>query len=244
MSLAFPRTDNTAFQFTCLPVPPSSRMILRPTFLSIPNMYHSEQADQSPTGNDGYVGGISVPREKSIGRDAVSPVSGTTSGLPSPSTAQQAFPNYPRPRVPEAGHRPPRGRSTAEHRNLRYTLVSWLPEVLCCMLGFAAMIGIGYPGNARKLTVPADIIILGLADGQPPTKLTHHVTINSLIQFITSVAKVAFMVPIVSAMGQLKWLWFRDDTRPLTDFQLHDGGASGGLGSAKLTLTLRILFKS
>jgi len=100
------------------------------------------------------------------------------------------------------------------------------------------------PPHTRKLTVPADVIILELADGQPPNKITHHVTINSLIQFITSVAKFAFMVPIVSVLGQLKWLWFKDDARPLTDFQLHDGAGSGGLDSVKFSLNLRMLFKS
>jgi hypothetical protein len=52
------------------------------------------------------------------------------------------------------------------------------------------------------------------------------------------------MVPIVSVLGQLKWLWFKDDDRPLTDFQLHDGAGSGGLGSVKFSLTLRMLFNS
>ncbi|KAH0556055.1 hypothetical protein GP486_006007, partial [Trichoglossum hirsutum] len=89
-----------------------------------------------------------------------------------------------------------------------------------------------------------DVIILGLADRQPPTKITQLVTINSLIQFITSVAKFSFMVPIVSVLGQLKWLWFKGDARSLTDFQLHDGAGSGGLGSVKFSLTLRMLFKS
>ena len=98
--------------------------------------------------------------------------------------------------------------------------------------------------HTRKLTVLADVIILDLADRQPPTKITHHVTVNSLIQFITSVAKFAFMVPIVSVLGQLKWLWFKDDARPLTDFQLHDGAGSGGLASVKFSLTWRMVFKS
>lgn len=100
------------------------------------------------------------------------------------------------------------------------------------------------PPHTGKLTVPADVIILEVADGQPPTKIIHHITINSLIQFITSAAKFAFMVPIVSALGQLKWLWFKDEARPLTDFQLHDGAGSGGLESVKFSLTLRMLLKS
>jgi len=67
------------------------------------------------------------------------------------------------------------------------------------------------------------------------------VTVNSLIEFITSVAKFAFMVPIVSVLGQLKWMWFKDDARMLSDFPLYNG-ASGGLGSVKFSL--KMLFKS
>ena len=99
------------------------------------------------------------------------------------------------------------------------------------------------PTHTCKLTPSADVLILGLADGQPPTKLTHLVTINSLIQFITSFAKFAFMVPVGSVLGQLKWLWF-NEPRLLSDFQLHDGAGSGGLGSMRFSLNLRMLFKS
>ncbi|OCK74581.1 hypothetical protein K432DRAFT_409737 [Lepidopterella palustris CBS 459.81] len=108
-----------------------------------------------------------------------------------------------------------------------YTLCTWFPEFFCCILGILALI--------------ADVIILRQADAQPPTKIIHHITINSLIELITSVAKFAFMVPIVSVLGQLKWLWFKDDARPLADFQLYNN-ASGGLGCVKFSL--RMLFKS
>jgi hypothetical protein len=58
------------------------------------------------------------------------------------------------------------------------------------------------------------------------------------------VAKFAFMVPIIGVLGQLKWLWFKDNARLLTDFQLYDTAGSGGLGSVRFSLTLRMLFKS
>ena len=67
-----------------------------------------------------------------------------------------------------------------------------------------------------------------MADGQPRTKITQIVTINAAIQFVTSVAKFAFIVPIVSSLGQLKWLWYKDGAQPLTDFQLYDSAGSGG----------------
>jgi Protein of unknown function (DUF3176) len=50
------------------------------------------------------------------------------------------------------------------------------------------------------------------------------------------------MVPIISVLGQLKWLWFKDDARLLTDFELYNGASGGGVGSVKFSL--RMLFKS
>lgn len=97
--------------------------------------------------------------------------------------------------------------------------------------------------NANKQYL-ADVVVLDLVDGGLPTRISNHVTINSLVQFITSVAKFAFMTPIVSGLGQSKWLWFKDKTRPLKDFELHDNAGTGGLGSIKLFFTGRVLLKS
>lgn len=194
-------------------------------------MNHSQRPDQSRMYSYRNANCNSIPWETDINRNAGYPVSETKSGPTSPSTVREVISNYLTPNAPEIiGDDPPTLHGTAKHRSCGYTFRSWFPEFLCCILGILAMI--------------ADVIILDLADGEPPTKVTQLVTINSLIQFITSVAKFAFMVPIVSVMGQLKWLWFKNDARPLTDFQLYDSAGSGGLGSVKFSLTLRMLFKS
>ena len=210
-------------------------------------MNHFQQPDQSRVYSYGSANGNSIPWETDINRDAGYPVSEPKRGPTSPSTVREVISNYPVPNAPNViRDDSPTLRGTTKHRGCGYTFSSWFLELFCCTLGILAMIGQTHapPLHTRKLTIPADVIILDLADGQPPTKITHHVTINSLIQFITSVAKFAFMVPIVSVLGQLKWLWFKDDARSLTDFQLHDGAGSGGLGSVKFSLTLRMLFKS
>ena len=211
-------------------------------------MNHSQRPDQFRMYSYRNVNGNSIPWETDINRDAGYPASETNSKSEptSPSIIRKAIPNHPTPYTPGIiGDDPPtlHMHGTAKHPSCG----SWFPEFFCCILGILAIIGQTRPPLrrvTRKLTVPADVIILDLANGQPPTKVTQFVTINSLIQFITSVAKFAFMAPIVSVMGQLKWLWFKNDARPLTDFQLHDGAGSGGLGSVKFSLTLRMLFKS
>jgi len=62
-------------------------------------------------------------------------------------------------------------------------------------------------------------------------------TLNTVLAFLTSLAKVAFLVPIVEGLGQLKWMWFLSRTpKPLHDMQVFDEATRGGLGGVKLLL--------
>lgn len=66
------------------------------------------------------------------------------------------------------------------------------------------------------------------------------VTLNTLLAFLTSLAKVAFLVPIVEGIGQLKWMWFLSrEHRPLIDMQVFDEATRGGLGGVKLLLRFK-----
>ncbi|KAK5651785.1 hypothetical protein OQA88_11652 [Cercophora sp. LCS_1] len=61
------------------------------------------------------------------------------------------------------------------------------------------------------------------------------ITLNTLLAFLTSLAKVAFLVPIVEGLGQLKWMWLHSRRRrPLIDLQVFDVATRGGLGGVKL----------
>jgi hypothetical protein len=87
------------------------------------------------------------------------------------------------------------------------------------------------------------IVVLTLFDGKLQPEFSLGVTLNVLIEFITSIAKLSFMISIVSSLGQLKWLWFKADAQPLTDFQLHEDATGGGLGSLRLLFSLKVLVK-
>jgi Protein of unknown function (DUF3176) len=68
-----------------------------------------------------------------------------------------------------------------------------------------------------------------------------------VLAFLTSLAKIAFMVPIVEGLGQLKWNWFlSSQPRPLSDFEVFDQATRGGLSSLKLILKFKgwVLFWS
>ncbi|KAF3928410.1 hypothetical protein AA313_de0206081 [Arthrobotrys entomopaga] len=131
-----------------------------------------------------------------------------------------------------------------------YTLSSWFPELFCCAIGITAIFcnpksaPLSYNMKLKKLTTAAQVIILGRADGKPPTNIAYYVTLNTFIQFITTIAKYTFIVPLISVSSQLKWLWFTKRDQPLADFPLHDDAGMGGLDSVKMFFSVRILLKS
>ena len=66
------------------------------------------------------------------------------------------------------------------------------------------------------------------------------ITLNTILAFLTSLTKVAFMTPIVEGLGQLKWMWFLSrERRPLIDFQLFEEATRGGLGGTKLLFSFK-----
>ncbi|KAK3998126.1 hypothetical protein QBC44DRAFT_254497, partial [Cladorrhinum sp. PSN332] len=102
----------------------------------------------------------------------------------------------------------------------------WTPEILAQVGGMACLTAI--------------IIILCRVDGRPPPELFWGITLNTLLAFLTSLTKVAFLVPVVEGLGQLKWLWFLSPKqRPLIDFQVFDEGTRGGIGTLKLLFSFK-----
>ncbi|KAK0725856.1 hypothetical protein B0H67DRAFT_571729 [Lasiosphaeris hirsuta] len=99
----------------------------------------------------------------------------------------------------------------------------WLPEILSQIGGILCLLAI--------------VILLWRSDGRPPPSMRLGITLNTVLAFLTSLAKVAFLVPIVEGLGQLKWMWFLgrgSRRRPLIDLQVFEDATRGGLGSIKL----------
>ncbi|KAK1751251.1 hypothetical protein QBC47DRAFT_351261 [Echria macrotheca] len=119
----------------------------------------------------------------------------------------------------------PRGRQPSFDPTFRGILAAWSPEIISCAVGVLIFIAI--------------TIILRVFDGKEQPNLAIGLTINSCLQYLTSFAKLAFLVPVIEGLGQLKWLWFSSRPRALLDFQLYDEATRGGLGIFKLSFRLR-----
>ncbi|KAL7906537.1 hypothetical protein GGI35DRAFT_482692 [Trichoderma velutinum] len=81
-------------------------------------------------------------------------------------------------------------------------------------------------------------IILNKFDGkrQPSWE---HVSLNSLLSWLSTAAKFCILVPITRSLGQLKWVWFAEKERPLSDLEEFDSASRGISGSAKLLWRLK-----
>ncbi|KAB8205106.1 hypothetical protein BDV34DRAFT_196138 [Aspergillus parasiticus] len=87
-------------------------------------------------------------------------------------------------------------------------------------------------------TLIAIIVILAKFDQQPqPT--WKHVSLNSVISWLSTISKGCVLYAISEALGQLKWVWFAQETRPLLNLRTFDSASRGFYGSGELIWTLR-----
>src|SRR5215469_12277423 len=70
----------------------------------------------------------------------------------------------------------------------------------------------------RNLAV---IVILQQFGGKPQPTFAFKITLNTLIQFISTVGSASISSFTISALGQLAWLSYKGRRLPLADFELH-----------------------
>ncbi|TQN69467.1 hypothetical protein CSHISOI_06108 [Colletotrichum shisoi] len=104
------------------------------------------------------------------------------------------------------------------------SLRGWVPELLWCVVSTAS--------------VAALAGVLSRFDGQPLPEWPLGLTLNTLIAFLATLARAAFVIPVSESISQLKWLWYREE-RPLKDFQDFDSASRGPWGSIQLLKTTR-----
>lgn len=88
------------------------------------------------------------------------------------------------------------------------------------------------------VTLVAIIIILAHFNRQPQP-LWDNVSLNSLISWLSTISKGCVLYATKEGLGQLKWAWFAQKTRPMTDLRTFDEASRGIYGSAELIWTLR-----
>lgn len=132
------------------------------------------------------------------------------------------------------------------------TLLVWLPEAIGCIVSILVFLRSSFKSprpvfdNKEELItllLAATIIILKVFDGREQTELMLGLTINSILQYLTSLTKVVLLGPILEALSQLKWLWFASQPRSLLDFHRYEEAIRGGIGIFSLLFRLRGLLR-
>lgn len=81
------------------------------------------------------------------------------------------------------------------------------------------------------------VVVLINEDGKPLDQWGFRITPNTVISFIVTLAKSAFLLAITETISQLKWLHFHSESHRLSDLQLFDEASRGPFGSLKLLFT-------
>jgi hypothetical protein len=81
--------------------------------------------------------------------------------------------------------------------------------------------------------------VLAFYDGRrQPEYVIPYITLNAFVAILAAVAKSALILPVSEAIGQLKWLWYKEDSR-LWDFFTFDGASRGPWGALMLLRTTK-----
>ena len=56
-----------------------------------------------------------------------------------------------------------------------------------------------------------------------------HITLNSIIEAISIVARLCLLIPITRSLSQLKWVWFAEKERPLVDLGYFEAASRQSL---------------
>ncbi|KAJ5773858.1 hypothetical protein N7457_008754 [Penicillium paradoxum] len=84
----------------------------------------------------------------------------------------------------------------------------------------------------------AIVVILAQYNHQPqPT--WRFVSLNTIISWLSTIAKGCVLFTVSEGIGQLKWVWFTRKSRPLGDLGTFDGASRGIYGCAGLVWRLR-----
>lgn len=123
--------------------------------------------------------------------------------------------------VSEVGSEPRNTAATEYKRHPVYSPSKWLLEFTSSILALVLLIGIA--------------IIFWYMDNKPLSAWRGRVSLNATISILTTACATALMHGVSAFISQSKWLYFKNESRKLVDFEIFDG-ASRGIWRAILLL--------
>ena len=104
----------------------------------------------------------------------------------------------------------------------------WIKEILSLLCSLGSLIAI--------------IVVLSKHDKKPSHNLAAGVSLNTYLAVFATIAKAGLMYPVMSCIGQLKWIWFLKRNAPLADFAKFDDATRGPWDSLMLLGDLKFWY--
>ncbi|RDW76445.1 DUF3176 domain-containing protein [Aspergillus mulundensis] len=82
----------------------------------------------------------------------------------------------------------------------------------------------------------AIICTLNAFNKRPQPTFAYGLTLNAIVSTLATASKSSLIYVIGECIGQLKWIWFYKNTKPLHDIELYDTASRGPLGSVYMIL--------
>lgn len=98
------------------------------------------------------------------------------------------------------------------HRSYYSRLIqrSWVLEILAWLLA--------------AITLTILIIVLATFDGKPLSHWHSSISVNTLVNVLTTSASIALTFPVASSIAQLRWLWLGKEETRIADIESFGAG--------------------
>jgi hypothetical protein len=115
--------------------------------------------------------------------------------------------------------------------SLDYT---WTWEILCVVIGVVLIVVL--------------CLVLHRYNGKTAPQFGEafdtSLTLNTVVSIIVTGARAALLLPVAECVGQLKWIWFAKDYRPLSDVSTFDKASRGILGGFGLSWRTKLRYRA
>jgi len=74
-------------------------------------------------------------------------------------------------------------------------------------------------------------------------KKEFHITLNAILAILSTVAATCVLIPVTKGLGQLKWVWFIEKDRALSDLEMFDAATRGVTGNLRLMWRMKFRYE-
>lgn len=114
----------------------------------------------------------------------------------------------------------PEASEPGQSRQKGTILQLWWSELSCMIISVASFV--------------AMIVVLHAYADQPMSSWKFAISLNSIIAILAAIFKISLVVPLTEGLSHLKWVWYTNKERPLSDIEIFDSASRDPLGSLRL----------